>query len=214
MSRDAGISKGPTWFRCRPCHAAATKLDYTASQNDERSKALKDLKRTNKGQWRLDVIKVREDSERGVKSNAASAYLEQLVVESSLKIREGVKLMNRKQWAVEEMKMGRTEEEAGKSFDAAVEGDEYKPAMYGNEQVVVAPKPKEVIHDRGQRWSRKIQQPVCATHYKSRRLSPHTPIMGILASALGPSLGPSPGPSPGAFQAILRRSPEYPQTFP
>ena len=79
-----------------------------------------------------------------------------MVVDSSLKIREGVKLMNRKQWAVEEMKMGRTEEEAGKSFDAAVEGDEYESAMDGNEQVVVVPKPKEVIHDRGQRWSRKI----------------------------------------------------------
>ena len=48
--------------------------------------------------------------------------------------------------------MGRTEEEAGKSFDAAVEGDEYESAMDGNEQVVVVPKPKVVIHDRDQRW--------------------------------------------------------------
>ena len=126
-----------------------------------RKTELTKLKRSNKEEWRRQVLELRRSEElKGTQDGKASSYLESIVVKNSCFIRGRSILTSMDDWLNEEKKkVDYNEEKAKADYIKLRDSGTVARITHLGKDCIALPAPAEVINDRGQEWQRQLEQP-------------------------------------------------------
>ena len=146
-----------TYFRCNQCFQAAARLDRAAEADPKKKKALQTLKRTDREEWRVQVVKMRNQHQRHQRDGGAVTYLDTLSTKVSQYIQDRAVILNRDQWienCLDTTQM--TPDQAALDFLRACDSGDYQVCQHQGQKCLIKLLAPMVMQERGQHWERSL----------------------------------------------------------